>query len=167
MTHHNQGLGMHLLSGLALLFFSFLAMASFDLFGGATYLEQPCSEITPVSATYTIVINVKDKVTGEPIPNAEITTMITLQQCIYKGNGKCQVSPGTHSFSQFTETAGQDGKLTLITKEFTFSTSLDYASIDVHAGASHYSTQEVSRELTPDNPYVSIDLRIINLNTQP
>ncbi len=149
MTKHNQAVGMHVLSGLALLSFSFLALASIDLFGKADYLEQPCSEITPVTTTYSIVIQVKDKVTGEPIPNANIETVFSHRQCKFLENGKCQVSPGAIRYSEVS------------------GTSLDYTSIMLDVSANHYSSQAITRELNPNNPNVTIDVRLINLNTQP
>lgn len=167
MTKHNQAVGMHVLSGLALLSFSFLALASIDLFGKADYLEQPCSEITPVTTTYSIVIQVKDKVTGEPIPNANIETVFSHRQCKFLENGKCQVSPGAIRYSEVSGNAGQDGKLTLITNPLTIGTSLDYTSIMLDVSANHYSSQAITRELNPNNPNVTIDVRLINLNTQP
>lgn len=167
MTNHRPPFSLHLLTGLVLLLFSCLALGSFNLFGGGDYLEQPCTEITPVPTTYTVIIHVRDKVTGDPIPNANLLIQTSTRRCPYLGNGKCKISPGTFNFTQLSETTGQDGNLTLITKEISHATNLDYTTFDIQAGAPNYSNQEVLRELSPELTTITVEIRLINLNTQP
>lgn len=156
----------HIASICVVVAFIFMALGSSSLFSPGN-LEGPCEQITPVSSEYLVTITVSNKVTGDPIPNANVEIEVEHTNYPYLGASMCQISPAQTKYNQITRQTDAAGKIILEIVSLTYNVSIDRTRIDLSVTAENYTASQVTRRLSPESPTATIDVKLIDLTTQP
>lgn len=157
----------HILSVGVVVAFILLSLASVTLFIPEGYQEGPCESIPTLTVAYAITISVTDKITGTPIPYADVRIKITHTNHEYLGISTCVLSPADYSYDQLSGVSDGSGIVTFSSAALRYYVTIDKTELDVQVSKDNYTPGEASLKLSPSNSSRQINIKLIDLSAQP
>jgi len=146
--------------------FLMMALASTTLFIESEE-EGPCNEITPITVNYTITVNVRDDVTGNPIPDATVNVNLVHKRYTYLGSSICQTSPPVNTSLQAVLYTDASGVAVYTSPALTYNVDIDRSYLYIMVEYDGYNTDKLSKPLYPETLSYLYNFHIINLTDQP